>query len=204
VIQPAPDAVRDTLAAVFRQPAFERSLRETLWRRLLNWFGGLFDRLNAAVAESPVALWTARVLLAAAIALVVGRAAFLLWAWWRERERVATLGPSARRAAGDPWLRAQAAAAAGDYTAAAHLLYQALLQLLAGRERLRLHASKTVGDYARELRARSSSAFPAFRDFARDYEIVVYDLQTCDRERYERLQSLAGPLVGPAAGARGG
>ena len=200
MIQSVPEAVRDTIAAVFRQPAFERSLRETLWRRLLSWFGGLLDRIGNAMAESPVALWTARVLLAAAIAVVVGRAAYLLWAWWRQRERVATLGPGARRAAGDPWLRAQQAAAAGDYTAAAHLLYQALLQLLAGRERLRLHPSKTVGDYTRELRARSSSAFPAFRDFARDYEIVVYDLQECDQQRYERLRALAGPLAGARDG----
>jgi hypothetical protein len=200
-MQTAPAAVRDTLAAVFRQPAFERSLRETLWRRLRDWFGALFDRINAAMAESPVAFWTARVLLALAVALVVGRAAYLAWTWWREREGHTTLGTNGRRGtARDPWLRAQEEAAAGRYTEAAHLLYQALLQLLAGRERLRLHPSKTVGDYARELRARSSTAFPAFRDFARDYEIVVYDLQTCDRQRYERLRDLAHPLAGPRDG----
>ena len=200
-MQAAPAAVRDTLAAVFRQPAFDRSLRETLWRRLRDWFGALFDRINAALAESPVAFWTARVLLALAVALVVGRAAYLGWAWWRERERHATPRTTGRRGTtGDPWLRAQEEAAAGRYTEAAHLLYQALLQLLAGRERLRLHPSKTVGDYARELRARSSTAFPAFRDFARDYEIVVYDLQACDRQRYERLRDLAHPLAGSRDG----
>ena len=191
-MQTAPAAVRDTLAAVFRQPAFDRSLRETLWRRLRDWFGALLDRINAAMAESPVAWWTARVLLALAVALVVGRAAYLGWAWWRERERHATPRTTGRRGtAGDPWLRPPPPA---------HLLYQALLQLLAGRERLRLHPSKTVGDYARELRARSSTAFPAFRDFARDYEIVVYDLQACDRQRYERLRDLAHPLAGSRDG----
>ena len=195
-LQAAPEAVRDTLAAVFRDPAFERTLRQTLWRRLMDWIARVFDRLGDAIGGSPVALWAARVLLAAALLLVAGRLAYLAWAWWGSRERGASPAARARRGVGDPWQLAHAEAAAGRYTEAAHLLYQALLQMLASRERLRLHPSKTVGDYARELRARSSSAFPAFRAFARDYEIVVYDLQACDQPRWERLRALAHPLLG--------
>jgi len=52
----------------------------------------------------------------------------------------------------------------------------------------------------RDLRARSSSLFGRFRDFARSYETVVYGLGTCDRERYERLRALAAPIVQPAGG----
>jgi Domain of unknown function (DUF4129) len=99
-------------------------------------------------------------------------------------------------ATGDPWALAQRLATAGNYTDAAHALYQGLLLALARRDHLRLHESKTVGDYARELRSRSSQRFTPFRDFARTYEVVVYGLGTCDRERYDRLQRLAEVITG--------
>lgn len=127
----------------------------------------------------------------------------MLWQRFGGGERARIARARAVGGAGDPWLRAQQEAAAGRHTEAAHLLYQAILVALAGRERLRLHPSKTVGDYARELRARSSSAFPGYREFARLYETVVYGLQHCDRERWERLHALAAPIAGPP-GARGG
>ena len=47
--------------------------------------------------------------------------------------------------------------------------------------------SKTAGDYVREVRRRASPIFPSLRDFARAYDIVIYGLGECDRERYERF-----------------
>ena len=100
----------------------------------------------------------------------------------------------------DPWAAAPEDAARGDYTAAAHALYQALLESAARRGELRLHHSKTLGDYVRELRARSSALFGRFRDFARAYETVIYGIGVCDRERFERLRALALPVIRPDAG----
>ena len=198
------EAVRDSFAAVFQSPAYDRSLRETLWSRVVAWFTEWYQRLSEAMGASPAAYWTARVLLVLVAAAIVARLGYVAWARWRARDplRAAAL---ARRggAGGDPWERAQAEAAAGRYTEAAHLLYEALLRALAGRERLRLHPSKTAGDYARELRSRASPAFPSFREFARGYETVVYDLQHCDRERFEQLRRLAAPLVAAPVEARG-
>ena len=61
---------------------------------------------------------------------------------------------------------------------------------------VRLHASKTVGDYARELRERSSSTLGRFRDFGRSYESVIYGGLPCDQSRFETLRALAAPVVG--------
>jgi hypothetical protein len=97
----------------------------------------------------------------------------------------------------DAWSAAQLLASRGDYTAAAHALYAALLDAGARQEQLKLHPSKTAGDYVREVRRHASPMFPRFRDFARAYEIVIYGLGVCDRERYERLLSLALPIVAP-------
>ena len=191
-------AARDTVAAVFRQPAYDRSLRETLWSRVAAWIAGWFDRLGNVASGSPVLYWASIALLASLVALVVARVAYVAYARreWSE-------GGARRRAAvrgGDPWVLARELSQAGRFTEAAHALYAALLARLAQSERLRLHPSKTAGDYARELRARASAAFPRFRDFARAYDVVVYGLGWCDRDRYERLYALAAPLLGaPAA-----
>ena len=154
---------------------------------------------------SETAYWTTIVVLGVLIAAAIGRAAYLGYLHREQRAegRVAR-GRGDARGGRDPWLLAQELAARGDYTEAAHALYRALLEALARRERVRLHPSKTVGDYVRDLRQRSSSLFKSFRDFARSYETVVYGVGFCDRERYERLHALAAPIVqAPAEGRRG-
>jgi hypothetical protein len=119
--------------------------------------------------------------------------------WYLEHRygAVFTSGSRSGGEAREPWALAQSLAAAGDYTAAAHALYLALLDGLARREQLRLHPSKTVGDYLRELRARSSTLLPTVRDFARAYELIAYGFRECDAERYARLHALASAVVRP-------
>jgi hypothetical protein len=195
--------IRHAVDSVFRAPEFNRF---SLWSKLWGWLGELLQHLWAALAPffatlrgSPPLFWTVIVILAAMLVAILGRAAYL---WYRR-----SLGDAApgawesvpqRRAGGDPWLLAQEHAAAGNFTDAAHTLYLALLQAAARQQQLRVHPSKTVGDYRRELRSRSSSLFTRFGDFARSYEVVIYGIGSCDRERYERLHALALPIVRPA------
>ena len=96
--------------------------------------------------------------------------------------------------AGDPWALAQRLAAQGRFTEAAHALYGALLARVAARVPLRLHPSKTAGDYARDLRGSAPTVFGPFREFARSYEIVIYGIGECDRSRFEGLIDLAGRI----------
>lgn len=191
---PYTNAIRDTIAAVFRQPAFDRGARETLWNRFWEWVKAVTaSLLGPGSGRLSTALLVAVALLLIAIML---RYAFLAY---QRREQVALVRRTggARRGRQDPWAAAQEAAARGQFTEAAHALYAALLLAVAARERLRIDPAKTIGDYARELRARSSALFTRFRDFARSYEVVIYGLGSCDRERYERLRALAAPLVVP-------
>jgi hypothetical protein len=105
-------------------------------------------------------------------------------------------GRGARFGAGgqDPWALAQQLASEGRYTDAAHALYGALLARVAARVPLRLHPSKTAGDYARDLRGTAPSVFAPFREFARSYEVVIYGLGSCDRRRFQTLMELAGRI----------
>jgi hypothetical protein len=198
-VPPAPvstAAARDALTAVFRQSTYNRSLQETVLARLLGWLvRGLAQLIHAARTwgRTDVGRWTLfGTLLAAIIALIVHsltqRVGDAAGSTWR--------GARARAAGGgDPWALAQRLAAEGNYTDAAHALYQALLQALARRQSVRLDDSKTVGDYGRELRGKAPQWVVPYRAFARDYEVVVYGLRDCDRERYERLRQLASAIT---------
>jgi hypothetical protein len=192
-------AIRDTMQAVFRQSAYATRKPSWLARLLERFWEWLADKLhlaNAARHGSPIVYWTVVGTALLVLAAVVAR---LWWVGYQRRKR----GMDARPAPGgaapsygrDPWAAAQQFAAQGDFTAAAHALYAALLGAIARRGLIRLHPSKTAGDYVRELRVRSTPALTGFRDFARAYEFVVYGTGVCDRERYERLQSLALPIV---------
>ena len=189
--------VADTIASVFRHAEYVRSTRDTIWSRVLRWIGSLLRRLFARSEDHPAGRTVAIVLLVALGAIVAGR---LLYAAWREAElrglRAGWRRDARGPAAADPWAAARAEAAAGRYVDAAHALYQALLAGLTDRARVRLHPSKTAGDYVRDLRGARSPLLPRFRDFARAYEVVAYGTGECDRARYERLLALAIATLG--------
>jgi hypothetical protein len=156
----------------------------------------LVDPLLSALRRSPVLYWTVIVLLAIVVVAVVVRAVYL----WRQRRlfnaaALAWESSPLRRAGRDPWAAAEELSARGEFTDAAHALYAALLDRAAQAGQIRLHPSKTAGDYVRELRNRSSSLFTLFRDFARSYETVIYGIGSCDAERYHRLRALAGDAM---------
>lgn len=191
---PSP-AVRDTISRVFQDDVYDRSIKTTLFSRLSDLVASMFRELLGAIRASPELSWALAVLAMLIIIAIVIRQIELA----RQRATAASPGRDARdRGRGmsrDPWILAQQLAAEGNFTDAAHALYRALLEALARRERLRLHPSKTAGDYVRELRKRSSGALVRFRDFARSYDTVIYGIGECDRERYERLHALAAPLI---------
>jgi Domain of unknown function (DUF4129) len=190
---PDPTTVTNALTAVFRQRVYNRSISGSVLDRITEWLGRQLVHAVGIISHTPGRRWAfAIALLCVVIAMIVhavtsrvGDAARAEWTGARRR------GESN----GDPWALAQRLAAAGDYTEAAHALYQGLLRALARRDNIRLHESKTVGDYSRELRARASQRSAPFREFARTYEVVVYGLGTCDRDRYDRLHSLAQAIT---------
>ena len=181
----AQPAIADTVAAVFGAPEFNPprglwGLPSPFW-----WTKYLDFSLDRDVAR-----WLL-------LGLLLGAALVALTYYVRQHLLDGALGA----ASGDPmraglrsrdaWTLAQELAAEGDFTGAAHALYVALLGNLARRDLLRLHPSKTIGDYLRELRRRPTAPFDAVREFARTYELVAYGLRPCAADRYARLHTLA-------------
>jgi len=190
-------AARDTIAAVFAQRAYDRAIARSLWDRMWSYFWDQLSQMLNAISKSSATRPVAVMVLALLAVLAIVRIVIAI--------RSAEFDPSGSaarrflRRRSDPWLEAQRLAGESRYTDAAHALYAALLEGVAQREDLRLHPSKTVGDYLRELRWRSSVLVPSFRDFARLYEVVVYGFGICDQERYERLYALASGMLTPVS-----
>lgn len=189
-----PDSeIRDAAAAVFSDPAFHRvSLLDRLGAWLLEVLEALFVRIGPA-RPSPALFWTVVTLTGVLVLLILGRALYGIRLSRSLRGK--RLSGESDGTRGFDLSKARDLAARGDYTAAAHALYSALLSALASRDGIELHASKTIGDYIRDLRKRASRALPAFRDFAHAYEVVIYGIGFCDRERYERLHGLAERMM---------
>ena len=191
--------IRNVVDSVFESAAYNRA---SLWERFWEWVGRMLrDFLSwiapafFALRRSPPLFWAVMILLTLLVAAVIARWIYL----WRARTALRVSGAPwdlhGEFARSDAWSAAQQLAARGDYTAAAHALYAALLDAGARRKQLELHPSKTTDDYVREVKRRASPIFPSLRDFARAYEIVIYGLGECDRDRYERLLSIARPVV---------
>jgi hypothetical protein len=191
--------IRSAVDSVFGSAAYNRA---SLWQRFWEWVGRMFNDFLSWIApaffalrRSPPLFWTVLVLITLLTAAVIARWIYL----WRARTALRISGTPwdahGEFSRSDAWSAAQQLAARGDYTAAAHALYAALLDAGARQNQLKLHPSKTAGDYVREVRRRASPIFPSLRDFARAYDIVIYGLGECDRERYERLLSIARPVV---------
>jgi hypothetical protein len=87
----------------------------------------------------------------------------------------------------DSWREAEALAKSGQFTEAAHSLYRATLNVLSANGLVRLHESKTSGDYARELRRRGAPAHTAFRRFGARYDRIMYGTGVCDAASYDAL-----------------
>lgn len=186
-------AVRDTIAAIARGEEYQRALTDSIWSRITRWIAERIADLVSSISGTPNGRLITIGLLVAVVVLVALRLAIGISA-----ERSARRVPRGARAsgAGAPLLAdAERLASAGDYTGAAHALFAALLAACAARGDVRLHASKTTGDYARELRRRNAPLLPPFQAFRGRYDRVIYGDLQCSADDYRALAQQARQLI---------
>jgi hypothetical protein len=193
-----PTTVHDTVEAVVRGVAFRRSLQSSLAERLAQWIGEWISRLSELLRGAPSARAVAIGVAGALVLVIVVR--LLVAARARDADATATSRAARAGAVQNPWADADRLMAQGRFEEAAHALYHGVLSGVARRERLRLDPSKTSGDYARELRGRSSPSYAAFRAFVRRFDVAVYGYGGCTAGSLEELRRLAAPFA-PAARA---
>lgn len=178
--------IHDTVSAIVQQTIYQRRLGRSLAERFWSWFADQLSALFNAVAGTPAARTTTLLVCGLLVAAIVLR--FLVAARSERYVRRAT-GPSGARAGRYlPTLDdARKLAREGRYADAMHVLYAALLDALAQRRLVRLHASKTSGDFARELSARGHPAQDAFRAFVRRFDRLLYGYDVCDAAAFDAL-----------------
>ena len=187
-------ALRDTIKAIASGAEYQREVTSSFASRVLRWLGETISRFLNSIEGTPNGRAIAITALVLLVAIVVARVVIGIRAEQALRE-----GRKPRRPtlAGTIALAdAERLAASGDYTAAAHALFAALLATFALRGEVRLHASKTTGDYARELRRRGSSSFKPFQSFRSRYDRVIYGEMECSASDYASLSSDARVLLG--------
>ena len=187
------EAIHDTVAVIARQRGYARDARSSLLERFFQWIGDLFELLTQSLGSVPHGRRVAAVLAIVLAVLVLAR---LLFASRLRSEEAAGAAPrrAGRLTTTEVWREAESLAAAGRHTEAAHALYRATLTLLAANGLVRLHESKTSGDYARELRRLGSSVYEAFRTFGARYDRIIYGTGSCDAAGYAALVAAARPV----------
>jgi uncharacterized protein DUF4129 len=189
-------AIHDTVAAIAKQTAYHRQVARSLFDRIIQWIGDALHRLFQSLGGVPHGRVVATIGAGLVAALILARVLYAARLRTMPNEGVVRRGGRVTTA-GDPWRSAEELAAAGQFTEAAHALYRATLGMLATRGQIRLHASKTNGEYARELRRRGSAAHAPFRRFGQRYDRIMYGTGTCDAAQYATLLEEAR-MVGDA------
>lgn len=186
-------AIRDTVAAIASERAYQRAITNSWGSKIVRWIVDLIGDLLSIIGSTPHGRLITQILLAVLVVLIIARIALGIGAERYARREFQPRGTGVRAAA--MLAEAERLAAAGDYTGAAHVLFAALLATGAARGELRLHPSKTTGDYARELRRRNASWLQSFQLFRSRYDRVIYGDMLCSADDYHALAREAGSVL---------
>ena len=168
---PAYREVVRALEEVLAGSDFQQVESSTLGRWIAEAWSALWEVLARIPLRVPDGASAAAAWLLAAAAFVV--VAVVLGRWmhrlerkpWRRIGKTSQAGNGDRPATTAEWLRLAAARTSeGDLRAAATALYQGVLRALDDRGVVRIHPSKTPGDYAGELSRRADASSAASGD----------------------------------------
>jgi hypothetical protein len=180
-------AIHDTVGALLRDAGYHRSFWSSVAGRALLELGRFIVWLLNAMRSVPGGKTTVLTIIAVVIVLIAAR--FLLAGEWGDDLLSRRKAPGQRGMRIDPWTESERLAAGGDYLGAAHALYQAVLRRIAATERIRVHVSKTSGDYVRDLRRRGSPIATPFQRFGRRFDRIVFGKGECTRDDFDALRA---------------
>ena len=192
ILQWTTGQIHDTVAAIARQPAYgaaRESLVVKFFRWLFHWLGEIF-RWAAGTLDARIILIAAAIVIAL---IVIGRVYVERRLATAGRRRFELRGPRGERR--DYLALARELAGAGRYTDACHALHAVVLEAITAAGAVKYHASKTNGDYARELRRRGAPIESDFRSFGWDFDRMVYGHAGATADDYQRLLDAAERIV---------
>ena len=186
-------SIRDTIAAITKQAEYQRELGQSAVNKILRWLWDRFLDFLETLRGLPHGREIAIVLLVLVVFLVIARIVIGV----RAQENANRVVARGKTVAGRSVSLAEAErlADAGNFTAAAHVLFSALLVTGAARGEFRVHPSKTTGDYVRDLRRNRALWLTPFQSFRARYDRVIYGDMVCTAEDYGALLSDARNML---------
>jgi hypothetical protein len=184
------EQIHDTVAKIAARPIYNGSARQSLLGRFLHYLGERFlDFLGmfAGTIDARTALVVAGLVVGG---VIVARMVVLKQI--HADERLHGRGP--RIGAGgriDHWALAREEAAAGRFAQASHAIYSAVIDTLGREGAMKVHSSKTSGDYARDLRRAGYPGVADFRSFAREFDRTVFGETHVGAADFARLREAA-------------
>jgi Domain of unknown function (DUF4129) len=195
-----PTQVHDTVAAIVAQPDFATRQRQSLFIRFLRFiFAEMRELLGLARGSIDGRIIVVAALVVIALIVISRIVADRRLALRRRLISAAVGGHGSRR---DAWTTVREMAAQGQLVDASHVLYSALLETLSRSGAIRFHASKTAGDYARELRRAGAPTASDFHTFAREFDRAVYGRGTVTRAEFDALLHAAEQIAGATSRQR--
>jgi hypothetical protein len=184
--QPFADrAIRDTIAQIAKDAAYQRALGHSLWDRVVRFVIDQLGRLFEVVSTVQYGRTIVVILVILAVGVVLARLAIGISA--ERKAGSANDGASVLSRRAVQLADAERLASSGEYTAAAHMLFAVVLAAGSARGEFRVHPSKTLGDYAREMRRRATGWQYPFSAFRNRFDRVVYGDGACSAEDYHGL-----------------
>lgn len=192
--------IHDTVAAIASERKFAQNAATSLFGRFLRFLGDRVAELINYLRGHGDARWIIAATIVLIVVVVVARVAIERQNVTAQRRRGA--GRALRRSARtDYWTLANEDAAAGRYGAACHALYAAVLDELARDGALAFHASKTTGDYSRDLRRSRFPRQTEFNDFVREFDRAAFGMIETSADDYARVHDAAERVIRARAAA---
>jgi hypothetical protein len=188
------EAIHDSVAAIARQPAYAMPVRRSLLGRVFMY---ALERLGYLIGlfQGSRDLRIATVVAVLLIGVAIAGRIFVTRQLDVNARRSGLRSSSGRGVRRDYWAESRELSASGDYVAASHALYAAVIEALSRSGAVKFHPSKTSGDYALELRRGGFGSSGEFRAFARRFDRVVYGLLPVSAEEFAELSSMARQLT---------
>jgi hypothetical protein len=192
--RPAPDSIHATVEEILADPLYRPH------RTLGQW---LREHLRAWTVRDPrlrgrwtsILLWAFLAWCTVTAVAILGHIGWTLFTVLRRAKAAAThrpVPPGMQEHLHLPadTLRAMAgqAAARGDYPAAIHWTMLALLRSLADRGFVKLHPSKTNGDYVREF-SQATAGGPRMAEFVADFDRYTYGGGGCGPAEFANMHN---------------
>lgn len=180
---------------VLEQPVSSR-IFDWVLGKIVDFLAWLFPDITLGAGEASVIFWIVTILLATISALLLLRLLRVRGHGRGERSGVGLqVERSAASRSAEEWESiARDLAKRGRWREAALALYQAVVLRLGETQLLRIHRSKTPGDYRYEIRRKDAATAALFTTFVRLFEPVAFGTDRASPDAYGALADAARRL----------